>query len=72
MMGLGKKRTKLGTFLDQNKLTQWWLAKESGVGRNTISGLCSGEVEPQERTVQRIVAALRKHGYDVRAGDFWF
>lgn len=73
MFGLGKKRTKLGEFLDRNNLTHLWLAGESKVNRNTISELCNGEkkLEPTEKTITRLVAALRKHGYNVRPEDFW-
>lgn len=71
--GIGKERSKLGRFLDRNKLTQGWLAKISGVSRNEISRLSDGEkfTAPRAETVQKIISALRKNGYDVRVDDFW-
>ena len=73
MFGLGKKRSKFGEYLDRRNITQLWLSKESKVNRNTISELCDGskKLEPNEKTITRIVSALRKHGHDVRAEDFW-
>jgi len=73
MFGLGKKRSKFGEYLDRRNITQLWLSNESKVNRNTISELCDGskKLEPNEKTITRIVSALRKHGHDVRAEDFW-
>lgn len=73
MFGLGKSRSALGKYLDKKKLSQLWLSAESKVNRNTISELCDGskELEPTEKTITRIISALRKHGHDVRADDFW-
>ena len=73
MYGLGKNRSRLGLFLDAHKMNQRWLVEISGVSRNEVSRLCDGkhEIQPQAHTVQRIVSALRKCGYDVQASDFW-
>lgn len=73
MSGLGKKRTKLGAFLDGKKLSQGWLVERSGVSRNEVGRLCDGNknVMPLAETVQRIISALRKAGHDVRGEDFW-
>jgi len=73
MFGLGKRRTKLGRFLDRNGLKQEWLVKESGINRESVSRLCDGEEKrsPQERTIIKIIGTLRRHGHDVRADDFW-
>ena len=40
-MGLGKKRTKLGKFLDKHNIEQEWLVRKSGLGRNTIGELAN-------------------------------
>lgn len=73
MFGLGKSRSTLGKYLDKKRLSQLWLAAESKVNRNTISELCDGSkgLEPTEKTMTRIISALRKHGHDVRTDDFW-
>lgn len=72
-MGIGKPRSKLGHFLDRNGIIQEELAKVSGISRDGISRLCSGNksVGPNESTQIKIVGALRKLGYDVRPTDFW-
>lgn len=71
---LGKKRSKLGRFLDKNDLTQQDIVKESGVSRGTISRLCQVESEdgPTMKNATKIVKALRKlTGKDVHYDDFW-
>lgn len=73
MYGLGKSRTRLGAYCDRHGIKQLWLAKEAKVSRNTISELCDGgkDIYPQEQTVLKIIAALRKHGFNVKESDFW-
>lgn len=73
MFGLGKKRSKLGKWLDKNDITQEWLIRKAGVGRNTISDLTSGESdrEPTTRTIKKILKALREVDPNVKADDFW-
>jgi transcriptional regulator with XRE-family HTH domain len=59
-LGLGKRRSRLGTWLDHRGITQQWLANKAGVGRNTISDLVSGDDRaPNARTMQKILNALR-------------
>ena len=74
MSNLGKKRTRLGKFIDKHpELSQEWLSKKTGLSRDSISDLCDGlkNVKPRIGTVQKIVSVLRKHGYDVISSDFW-
>jgi hypothetical protein len=74
MFGLGKKRSKLGRFLDANGLNQEWLVKESKLSRDAVSRLCSGEQDPEKlhvKTKSKAISALRKNGYDVRSDHFW-
>lgn len=68
-----KRRSKLGRFCDKHGISQMWLSKQSKVNRNTISELCDGtkDLEPQEKTMTKIVSALRKHGHNVDSNDFW-
>lgn len=71
-LGLGKRRSKLGTWLDQRGITQQWLADKAGVSRNTISDLVSGDDRaPNARTMQKILNALRTVNPNVKADDFW-
>lgn len=72
MYGLGKKRTRLGMFLDKNNITQGWIVEHAKLNRNTLTQICKDDqYEPRAETVQKIISTLRKHGYDVRAHDFW-
>lgn len=72
MFGLGKKRSKLGKWLDQKGVKQEWLAKKSEVGRNTISNACGDpEYIPNGSTIKKIMKALREIDNSVRADQFW-
>lgn len=69
--GLGKKRTRLGTFLDINGLTQRWLQKESGLSEETIRRLTNMDVAPNYKTMKKILNAIRKIDPAVKQDDFW-
>lgn len=72
MSKLGKERSKLGEFLDKNGLSQEWLIRESGLGRNTISDLASKkERSPTTRTMKKILNVLRQIDPKIQAEDFW-
>lgn len=75
MFGLfgGKPRSKLGRWLDKRGMSQEWLMKNSGLGRNTISRLCSGdsENEPTARTIKKIMKAIREIEPNAKTDDFF-
>ncbi|MGO4887052.1 helix-turn-helix domain-containing protein [Anaerobacillus sp. MEB173] len=76
MFGLffGKPRSKLGKFLDKNGISQEWLIKKSGLGRNTISRLCSGDSdhEPTARTIKKVMNVIRKEiDPNAKSDDFF-
>ncbi|OPH61746.1 hypothetical protein BC351_00450 [Paenibacillus ferrarius] len=73
MFGLGKDRSRLGKFLDNNDITQEELKDSSGLSRDGISLLCKGKtnINPTENTMRKIVGALRRMGHDVDMEDFW-
>lgn len=73
MYGLGKPRSKLGRFLDDNKLSQSWLEKESGLMRNTISNMCNPDYKRgfSVESRRKVISALRRKGFDVMSSDFW-
>lgn len=71
-MGLGKKRSRLGSWLDQQGKSQEWLTRESGLGRNTISYLCANNDRlPSANTMRRILVVVRTIDPDAQATDFW-
>jgi predicted transcriptional regulator len=71
MMGLGKKRSKVGKWLDQRGITQEWLMKQAKLGRSTVSDLCSGKRTPTLPTIKKIMTALKKVDPNVKAEDFF-
>ncbi|MGE6721080.1 helix-turn-helix domain-containing protein [Peribacillus frigoritolerans] len=72
MFGLGKRRSPLGKYLDENSIGQQEIADESGVSKSTISRLCKpNESEPTLSVAKKIIKALKKSGYNVDYDDFW-
>ncbi len=72
MWGLGKKRTKLGKFLDKHNIEQEWLVRKSGLGRNTIGELANNfDRYPTQKTMQKILKTLREVDPRIKADDFW-
>lgn len=72
MFGLGKRRSKFGRFLDEHRIMQEEIAKESGVNRNTISRLTkTNDNRPSMKNGSKIIRTLKKNGYDVDYDDFW-
>lgn len=70
--GIGKPRTRLGRFLDQEGVTQVWLEKKTGLSTPTITAICNDKnYEPTEKTKARIVTVLQHEEFDVYVEDFW-
>jgi transcriptional regulator with XRE-family HTH domain len=72
LWGLGKKRSKLGKFIDQNGYSQEDLMKAAKIGRSTVSRLCSDpEYSPTANTIKKIMKAIRTLDPTARADDFF-
>ncbi|MCM2535785.1 helix-turn-helix domain-containing protein [Neobacillus pocheonensis] len=73
MFGLGKKRSKLGKWLDGRGISQTGLANKARVSRNTINDLAAGDTNraPTTRTISKIVKALREVNSTVKSDDFF-
>lgn len=73
MFGLGKKRSKLGKWLDKRGISQQWVANNSKVSRSTVSELCKSDAdhEPTQSTMKKILKAIRKIDPNVKSDDFW-
>jgi len=71
--GLGKKRSKLGKWLDNRGISQSWLANKAGVSRNTINDLAAGDIDraPTTRTISKIVKALKEIDPSAKPDDFF-
>jgi transcriptional regulator with XRE-family HTH domain len=72
MFGFGKKRTKLGKWLDRHSFSQEDLVHSSKVSRNTVSKACSDtDYTPSTGVIKKILKAIRKVDPGVKANDFW-
>ncbi|PSK02330.1 transcriptional regulator [Brevibacillus porteri] len=72
MFGLGKKRSRLGKWIDQRGVTQQWLCKEAGINKDTATKAASSDdYSPNLKTANGIIRALRKIDPNVRLEDFW-
>ncbi|NRD81127.1 helix-turn-helix transcriptional regulator [Bacillus sp. BRMEA1] len=70
--GLGKKRTKLGKWLDQRGIAQSWLKEKTGLNKNTIGDLVNdSDRSPTQSTMKKILKALREIDPNVKSDDFW-
>lgn len=68
-----KSRSKLGKWLDDRGITQEWLMKRAGVGRNTISDLASADSDrqPSSRTIKKIMNVIKEIDPDATADEFF-
>lgn len=72
MFGLGKKRSRLGKWLDEKGISQEWLTRKSGLGRNTVGYLANDEdAAPNTKTIKKILTTLRTVDPNVKSSDFW-
>lgn len=66
MFGLGKKRSKLGKYLDKYNIKQSDIAEKSKVGDMTISRLCNeADYRPKISTASKVKKALKSMGHDL-------
>lgn len=70
--GLGKKRSRLGKWLDRNGIAQIEVENGTGLSRGTISRLCSDdENKPTMKTAAKIIKFLKNFDKNVDYDDFW-
>ncbi|MDI3090085.1 helix-turn-helix transcriptional regulator [Priestia megaterium] len=71
-LGLGKKRSQFGKYLDKKSITQQEIAEGSGVSKSTISRLCDPKGhEPSLKNAKKIIKFLKKHDPIIDYSDFW-
>jgi predicted transcriptional regulator len=73
MYGIGKKRSKYGRFLDDNKIDQSEVCKLAGINKDTVSKACN-EDDPVLRGITKralVEAARRLSRIDVEEDAFW-
>jgi transcriptional regulator with XRE-family HTH domain len=65
-LGLGKKRSKFGKWLDNEGITQLELERRSKLSRGTISKLCNDDsYRPKHSTIASVKKALKQLGKNV-------
>jgi predicted transcriptional regulator len=72
MFGLGKKRSKLGKFIDKHSITTVEFSKETGVNRKTLGKACNEEdfiLSPQ--VMKKILKSVRRIEDKAKMSDFW-
>lgn len=69
---IGKRRSKLGRWIDEMGHTQEDLVNEAKVSRNTISKACSDpDYIPSPTVMKKILTAIRKIDPNIKSDDFW-
>ncbi|MGM0879033.1 MAG: helix-turn-helix domain-containing protein [Bacillota bacterium] len=72
MFGIGKPRTKIGKFIDKYGITQEWLVRKTGLGRNTIGRITGDKAySPTLKTIKKIMKAIREVDPKAKADDFF-
>lgn len=70
--GTGKKRSKIGKFIDKHGYTQEDLREASGVSRNTISRACNDpDYVPSPTVMKKLLKAIRSIDPGAKADRFW-
>ncbi|TCM89586.1 hypothetical protein EV294_11251 [Paenibacillus sp. BK033] len=74
MSGLGKKRSKFGTFVDMNGISQKDLCDATGLNKKTLSRICNeDDASLRAITRQALIEAVREltGNQRVKEADFW-
>ncbi|WP_336883807.1 helix-turn-helix transcriptional regulator [Priestia koreensis] len=72
MFGLGKKRSKLGRFLDKKGYTQQDLSRAAKIDKATASKVCNDDSYlPSGTTIQKIMKAIKQLDPNKKAEDFF-
>ncbi|WP_338782436.1 helix-turn-helix transcriptional regulator [Metabacillus sp. FJAT-52054] len=72
MWGSGKKRSKVGKFIDKQGYSQEDLCAASKISRNTISKICNDpDYIPSRSTMKKLLNAIRKIKPAAEVKDFW-
>ncbi|CAM3526749.1 hypothetical protein PALU110988_27415 [Paenibacillus lupini] len=73
MFRIGKKRTKYGEFLDDNKIFQERVSEETGLHRDTMTRVCNNPEYIVRKSTRKLLtdAARKLSGKNVRPEDFW-
>lgn len=71
-IGLGKRRSKFGKFLDKKGIRQNEVAKKAKISTASMTRLCNEEdYVPKISTWVKIERALKSMGHEVRRDNFF-
>lgn len=72
-MGLGKRRSPFGAFLDKHRIKQEDVVQITGLNRDTVSDVCANpEYRPRKSTITLLLMAAKQlTGKEVNKRDFW-
>jgi transcriptional regulator with XRE-family HTH domain len=69
---IGKRRSKIGKWIDKNGYTQEDLVREAKISRNTVSKVCSDpDYIPSPTVMKKILKAIRKIEPGIKTDKFW-
>ncbi|WP_100374817.1 transcriptional regulator [Bacillus sp. FJAT-45037] len=72
MFGSGKKRSKLGKFIDKHSVSTVEFSKETGVSRRTLTKVCNEDhYVPSPVVMKKILKSVRKVDPNLKINDFW-
>jgi DNA-binding XRE family transcriptional regulator len=70
--GTGKRRSKVGKFIDKHGYTQEELREASRVSRNTVSRACNDpKYVPSPTVMKKLMKAIRSIDPGAKADDFF-
>ena len=68
----GKKRSKLGKFLDRQGYSQTELGEVAKLNKNTVSKICNDPTyTPSVVTIKKVMKALKKLDPKLKSEDFF-
>ncbi|NBI28344.1 helix-turn-helix domain-containing protein [Chengkuizengella marina] len=71
--GLGRNRSKLGSWMDENKISQKELGEKTGINKSTISDLCREDEDrhPNRKTKDKIMEVINEVDPKATKKKFW-
>ncbi|NBI28994.1 helix-turn-helix domain-containing protein [Chengkuizengella marina] len=70
--GLGRPRSRLGKYLDDNEIPQKSMEEKTGINKDTMSKLCNKkDYSPNEKTKQKVIKVLKEKDKKADINTFW-
>jgi DNA-binding XRE family transcriptional regulator len=72
MFGIGKRRSRVGKFLDKHRYTQEEMSEKAKINRNTTSKLCNEpDYVPGPTVLKKVMKFLRRIDPNAKTDDFF-